>query len=78
MDFACGYRVACMVSLLFLACMAYACSFLVMIFHWHGGLPELTMDFPSLSVSLIAMVLWVSFLLFLVGSLVPYGCGLSY
>jgi len=31
------YLVACMISLLFLACMAYTCGYLVMICHWHGG-----------------------------------------
>jgi len=34
--FSCRYRVACMISLLVLACMAHACGFLVMICHWHG------------------------------------------
>jgi len=31
--FACKYRVACMFSSLVLACMAYACGFLVVIYH---------------------------------------------
>jgi len=47
--FACKYQVACMSSLLVLACSAYACGFLVMIFHWHGGMPGLTVDFLALS-----------------------------
>jgi hypothetical protein len=63
--------------LLVLACMAYACGFLVMICHWHGGFPGLTVVFPSLSISWIAMVLWVFSFFFLVGSHVPL-VGLSY
>ena len=30
--------------------MVYACGYLVMICHWHGGLPGLTVVFPSLSI----------------------------
>ena len=45
------YRVAYMISLLVLACMAYACGCLVMICHWRGGFPRLIMDFPSLVIS---------------------------
>jgi len=60
-----------MFSSLVLACMAYACSFLVMICHWHG------VDFPSLSISWIAMVLWV-LLLFSGWFSYTFGCGLSY
>ena len=55
----CRYRVACMVSLLVLECMVRACGFLVMSCHWHEELPRLTMVFPSLSISWIAMVLGV-------------------
>ena len=43
--FSCKYRVACMISSLVLACMAYACGFLVVICHWHGGLPGSIVDF---------------------------------
>ena len=53
-----------MFSLLVLACMAYACGFLVMICHWHGGFPGLTVDLPSLSISWIAMVIVGLFLCF--------------
>ena len=60
---------------LVLACMTHACGFLVMIYHLHGGLPGLTEFLPNLSISWIAMVLWVSFLLFLVGSHVPLVVG---
>ena len=35
-SFYCKYRVAFMFSSLVLACMAYECGLLVMIFHWHG------------------------------------------
>ena len=35
-----------------------------MICHWHGGLPGLTMDLPSLAISWITMVLWVYFFVF--------------
>ena len=59
--FFCKYRVACMVSLLVFACMVYACGFLVMIYHSHGGLPRLIVNFPHLSISWIALVLWVHF-----------------
>ena len=38
-----------------LTCMVYACGLLVMICHWHGGFPRLTVDFPSLDISWIAM-----------------------
>jgi len=41
------------------SCMAYACGLLVIIFHWHGGMPGLIMDLLSLLISWIAMVLWV-------------------
>ena len=61
---------------LVLAFMVYACGFLVMICYWHGGFPRLTVDFPSLSISWIAMVLWVISLFdFLVGSHVPLVVG---
>lgn len=76
--FLCRYRVARIISFLVLACMAHACGFLVMIFHWHGGLPRLTLVLPSLAISWIAMVLWVYLLFFLDGVHVPYGYGLSY
>jgi len=45
--FSCRYQVACMISLLVL----HACGFLVMICHWHGGMPGLMVDFLSLSIS---------------------------
>ena len=38
----CRYRVACMISLLVLACMVHACGFLVICCHWHGDFPGLT------------------------------------
>ena len=75
MGFSCRYRVACMFSSLVLACMAYACGFLVMICHWHGGLLGLTVDLPSLTISWITMMLWVHFFVFLVGSNVPLVVG---
>jgi len=67
-----------MISLLFLACMAHACGFLVMIFHWLGVIPGLTMVFPSLSISWIAMVLWEYFPFFLGGFSCSFNFGLSY
>ena len=42
--FSCRHRVVCMIYSLVLACMEHACGFLVVIYHWHGGLPGLTMD----------------------------------
>ena len=57
-----------MFSSIFLACMIHACHLLVMICHWHGGFLALTVDFPSIETSWIAMVLWVHFIVFLVGS----------
>jgi len=48
-----------MISLIVLVGMVYACGYLVMIFHWHGGLPGLTVVFPSIATSWIGMVLWV-------------------
>jgi len=42
--FSCKYRVVCMISSLVLASMAYACGFLVVIYHWHGGLPRSIVD----------------------------------
>lgn len=69
------YRVACMFSSLVLACMAHACGLLVMIYHWHGGLPKLTMDLPSLAISWVAMVLWVHFFVSLIGSHVSFSLG---
>ena len=76
--FACRYRVACMISSLFLACMTYACGYLVMMYHWHGRFRGLTVVFPSLAISWIAMVLWVSFLLFSGWFSCSFGCVLSY
>ena len=35
--------------------MAYACVFLVMICHWHGGFPRLIVDLPSVAISWITM-----------------------
>ena len=49
--FTCRYQVACMISSLVLACMAYACGFLVVICHYHGewlGLIVNFLDFPFL------------------------------
>jgi len=40
-----------MISLLVLACISHARGFLVMICHWNGGFPGLTMIFPGLSIS---------------------------
>ena len=48
MSFSCKYQVACMISLLVLACMTYTCDFLVMTSHWHGGFPGLIVVFHSL------------------------------
>jgi len=45
------YVLACMVSLLVLACMAQAFCFLVMNCYWHGGIPKLMMDLLSLAIS---------------------------
>jgi len=73
--FACKYWVACMFSSLVLACMAYACGLLVMIYHWHGCLPILTVEFPNLAISWIAIVLWVYFFTFLVGPHVSFSLG---
>jgi len=58
------YQVACMISFIVLACMAHGYGFLVMIFHWHGGLPGLTMVFPSLAISYVSKVLWVLYFFF--------------
>jgi len=55
--------------------MAYVCGLLVMICHWNGGLPGLTVDFHSLAISLIVMVLWVYFFVFLDGSHVSFSLG---
>jgi len=33
---------------LVLACMAYACGFLVVIYHWHGGFTRLKVDYVAL------------------------------
>ena len=55
-----------MFSSLVLACMTYACGFLVIICHCHGGLPILTMDLCSLSISWIDMEIVGLFLFFLV------------
>jgi len=64
-----------MFSSLVLACMAYACGLLVMIYHWHGGFPRLTVEFPNLAISWIAIVLWVYFFTFLVGPHVSFSLG---
>lgn len=64
-----------MISLLVLACMEYSCGFLVMIYHWHGGIPGLTMDLLSVAISWIVTVLWVYFLFFLVIFHVPLVVG---
>ena len=66
MGFSCRYQVACMVSLLVLTYMPYACGYLVMICHWHGGL---LLDSHG--------VVHFTFC-FLADAHVPYGCGLSY
>ena len=42
--FSCRYQVACMIYSLVLECMAYACGFLVMFYHWHGGWLGLIVD----------------------------------
>jgi len=47
--FSCRYHVTCMFSSRLFPCMAYACGLLVMIYHWHGGLPVLTVDCLALS-----------------------------
>ena len=60
-----------------LACMEYACGFLVMICHWHGGLPRMTMVLPSLVTSRIDMVLWV-LILFSDWFSCAFGYGLNY
>ena len=46
--FSCKYRVECMISSLVLACMAYACGLLVMIYHWHGGISYIDRIFLAL------------------------------
>ena len=33
-----------MLPLLVLACVEYACGYLVVIYHWHGGWPGLIVD----------------------------------
>ena len=78
--FICRYQVACMVSLLFMACMAYACGLLVMICHMHGGFPGLTVVFPSLSISWITMVIvgLFSLIVFWLVFMIPLAVGLSY
>ena len=48
-----------MFSSLAFACMTYACGLLVMICHWHEGLPGLIVDLASLAISWITMVFWV-------------------
>jgi len=73
--FSCSYQVSCMFSSLILACVAYACGLLVMIYHCHGGLPRLTLDLPSLAIYEISMVLKVHFFVFLVGSHVSFSLG---
>lgn len=58
-----------MISSLVFACMAYACGVFVMICHWHGRLPGLTVDFLAFPFPGYPWSLWVYFLLvFLVGS----------
>jgi len=42
--FSCRYRVACMIYSLVMICMAHACGFFVVIYHWDGGFPGLTVD----------------------------------
>ena len=75
----CRYRVACMFFLLELAYMAHTCGFLVKIYHCLGGFPRLTVDFPSLIISWIAMVLWVHFIVCFSGWFsCSFSCGLSY
>ena len=39
MAFSCRYPASCMLSSLVLECMEYKYGLLVMIYHWHGGLP---------------------------------------
>jgi len=50
MSFFYKFQVACIFSSLVLVCMEHACGFLVIIYHWHGGLPGLTMGFPKLAI----------------------------
>lgn len=78
MGFVCRYGVSCIISLIFFTCMAYACGFLVMIYHWHGGIPGLMVDLLSLAIFWITMVLWVSFLFFSSWFSYSFGCGMSY
>ena len=47
----------------------------VIICHWHRGFPRLTMDFHSLAIFGITMVLWVHLFVFLVGSYVSFNLG---
>ena len=78
-SFDCRYQVTCMFSSLFLAWMVYACGFLVMICHSHLGFIGLTVDFPILSISWIAMVLCVQFhCLFSCWFSCFFSCGSSY
>jgi len=46
--FSCMYRDACMIYSLVLTCMSHARGLLVVIYHWHGGLPGSTVDCPTL------------------------------
>ena len=55
----------------------HAFGYLVMICQFHGGLHGLTVVFPSLAISWIAMLLWV-LLLFSGWFSCAFGCGLSY
>lgn len=64
MGFSCRYQVACMFFSLVLECMSHAYGLWVMICHWHGEFPRLTMDFPSLAVSWIFMVIGYLFSFF--------------
>ena len=66
-----------MISLLVLACVAYACGYLVMIYHWHGGLSRLIVALPSLFISWIVVMLWL-LLLFSGCFSCSFGYGLSY
>ena len=66
-----------MISLLIFGCMIYACDSLVMCYHWHGELFGLTV-LLSFSFQFLDNHGVVGFpLVFLIGSQVPYGCGLE-
>ena len=67
-----------MFCLLIYGCVVYASDYLVVCCHWHGGLPRLTMVFPSLLHFLNNDGVVGFPFYFMISAHVPYGCGLSY